>query len=72
MTDKKLPHRPPWKKDMMFDPKAPPPADQNCSTCIYFGLQQVTCHRYPPGQSGMPDAWPVVKPDDWCGEWAYQ
>ena len=24
------------------------------------------------GLTTMPDAWPIVTEEDWCGEWAYQ
>lgn len=55
-----------------------PPKGQTCSTCLYF-LPQVPplfwehageCRRHAPRPLGPPvQCWPLVRPEDWCGEW---
>ena len=47
-----------------------------CKDCVYFlkeayvgdfGLPRNECHRFPK-RAG--NGWPIVKEDDWCGEFA--
>jgi len=68
----------------MADPKAPPPASENCLNCGYYetgyinfvgddGVTRGVCTRYPPfpAASLSKDAiWPIVRETDWCGEWS--
>ena len=36
---------------------------RECASCAYFANRDgSTCHRFPP-------PWPLVKPEQWCGEW---
>jgi len=53
-------------------PAAQPTEKQECRTCVY-ALNTTTddsddhrCHRYPPDNH---DGWPIVQPQEWCGEW---
>lgn len=53
----------------------PPVAEQSCLNCIY--LRGGFCRRNAPVVFAEPNThytyrkafWPVVKADDWCGEW---
>lgn len=52
--------------------------DDRCSTCRHYWVDG-ECRRYPPSpgtwkptregeQAWIDRSWPVVEPDDWCGE----
>ena len=53
----------------------PPVAEQSCLNCMY--LRGGFCRRNAPVVFAEPSThytyskafWPVVKGDDWCGEW---
>lgn len=51
---------------------------RNCGTCKFY--DQGACRRFPPARVYTPSGdkpevildvtvWPVVKPENWCGEW---
>lgn len=62
-----------WKKQNMDN--------QNCKNCLFFGKDIVdgyevrVCRRYAPryvsgvGTGETSQKFPIVSPDDWCGEW---
>lgn len=41
-------------------------AQQSCADCKFYETDNGYCLRYPPDTQG----WPVVQPDEWCGEYA--
>jgi hypothetical protein len=52
-------------------------SEPKCETCRYWGeaKQPLTGHKAMVCRRGPPTLasnynWPVVKHDDWCGEWA--
>jgi hypothetical protein len=51
------------------------PVDENCGNCRFLrqGPSYFRCCRYPPVANPMHAAesatgFPIVRPDDWCGE----
>lgn len=54
-------------------------ASNTCATCLYYVVESGDglCKRYPPVVLAYEDplqipkhsAFPVVKAEDWCGEW---
>lgn len=57
--------------------------EKKCGTCIYHGVDDSVCRRYPPQvasfvttdrdldtiETTLVDARPSMAPEDWCGEW---
>ena len=50
-----------------------PTEETNCGTCAFWYQQTGACKRYPPvavvDQKGFLVAFPVVKKEEWCGDW---
>jgi hypothetical protein len=39
----------------------------SCGSCLY--CRDGRCHVMPPNMQ-IPDRWPTVHPDDWCGQFS--
>jgi len=51
------------------------PCCANCNFSVTSSATKSTCHRHAPSPEINVDfyrwaVWPVIKPSDWCGEWA--
>lgn len=54
---------------------------KECRTCIHrregmLAVDPYECRRYPPtvimtAEIYSKTVWPMVKPNDWCGEWKH-
>lgn len=58
----------------MVSPAVPPPPIPLCSNCsFYFPIDDTigACKRYPPmcTMSARPTQFPILRGDDWCGEY---
>ncbi len=45
----------------------------SCTSCRFFSDANSQCRRNAPSPQGHRQIiqWPIVKPDDWCGEYKY-
>jgi hypothetical protein len=55
----------------------PPLSMQSCANCRYYRYPEggfSTCRRHSPIcpslDLNLVTSWPLVNPEDWCGEWA--